>query len=378
MENMMKTYYSIALCLILAISTWAQEPEAVQRPALRVGMAAPELRVLKWIKGKPVTRFEAGRVYVVEGWATWCGPCKASIPHLTDLAKKHADKVTVIGVSVSERPKEKTNKAILAMVRPFVEEMGDKMNYHVAVDDIKQTMANAWLRAAGINTIPNAFIVGKDSRIAWLGHPMEMDKVLDAVLAGTFDVAAEALRQDKAWQEEQELKKLTAPIGAAFEAKDYKALLEAIDKALAAKPDMEGVLMHAKFNALTRSDETAAWAYLKVCLDRGTFKTRPITAYNSALIVIQNGDLKTPDYPLLAQVLEQAMTADGDHGLHLLLVVYAQVLAKDGKLDQAIKAQQKAIATAEPLVGTKGVTQAWLDTQKKAMAEYQAQKQQKP
>ena len=70
-------------------------------------------------------RSSAGKNYVVEFWATWCGPCKASIPHLTELQKKNPS-VTFIGVSVWEPDQDK--------VKPFVEEMGDKMAYRVAID----------------------------------------------------------------------------------------------------------------------------------------------------------------------------------------------------------------------------------------------------
>ena len=49
------------------------------------------------------------------------------IPHLTELAKKHKD-ITFIGVSAFERD--------TSLVKPFVAKMGDKMDYHVAMDDV--------------------------------------------------------------------------------------------------------------------------------------------------------------------------------------------------------------------------------------------------
>jgi len=70
---------------------------------LKVGSDAPPVAVVKWFKGTPVDTLEKGKVYVVEFWATWCGPCKMSIPHLTEMAHKYGDKVTFVGVSVSSK-----------------------------------------------------------------------------------------------------------------------------------------------------------------------------------------------------------------------------------------------------------------------------------
>ncbi len=208
-------------------------------PAVRVGVPAPAFKVATWFKGTPVERLEAGNLYVVEFWATWCGPCRATIPHLTELAHKHNGKVTFVGVSVWERPAEKTNEGISAIVEPFVKDMGDKMDYNVAADTVDRTMATTWMTAAGQNGIPCAFVVGRDGKIAWIGHPMEMDTVLEEVIAGTFDVQAEAKRQEIEWRRQQERQKLEAPIRAAMAAGDNKAVVEAIDKAIAAQPDME-------------------------------------------------------------------------------------------------------------------------------------------
>ena len=69
---------------------------------LKVGSAAPKLSVEKWMKGDQVKGLEAGKVYMVEFWATWCPPCLDSIPHLTELQKSHKELV-VIGMASSEK-----------------------------------------------------------------------------------------------------------------------------------------------------------------------------------------------------------------------------------------------------------------------------------
>ena len=98
------------------------------RDTLTIGDEAPAISVSQWVKGDPVDRLDPNKTYVVEFWATWCGPCRVSIPHLTELQKKYKDKgVTIIGVSVWSRIRD--------AVAPFVEQMGDKMDYTVAIDD---------------------------------------------------------------------------------------------------------------------------------------------------------------------------------------------------------------------------------------------------
>ena len=53
-----------------------------------LGDPAAPLTIKDWVKGKPANVRDGKAVYVVEFWATWCGPCRVSIPHLTELQKR--------------------------------------------------------------------------------------------------------------------------------------------------------------------------------------------------------------------------------------------------------------------------------------------------
>ncbi|MCX7047963.1 MAG: redoxin domain-containing protein [Candidatus Sumerlaeota bacterium] len=148
-----------------------------------LGMDAPELSIAEWIKGGPVKLSEGkGKtIYVVEFWATWCMPCRTSIPHLTELQKKFKDKnVVIIGVS-NEKPDT---------VKPFVEKMAEKMDYAVAVDKDGDTN-KSYMKAFDQNGIPHAFLINKEGKIVWQGHPMAgLDDTLEQVIAGTYDIEA--------------------------------------------------------------------------------------------------------------------------------------------------------------------------------------------
>ena len=167
-------------------------------PAGRLGQPAGSLQGLQWVKGEPV-QLQQGKVYVVEFWATWCPPCRASIPHLTELQKQFKDKgVTIVGIS----------NETADVVKPFVSNMAEKMDYTVAVDADGQ-VSKKYMAAFGIGGIPHAFIVDKDGKLAWHGHPMaQMDSVLERVLAGNFDLDAYAKQQEAAEADQARLMKL--------------------------------------------------------------------------------------------------------------------------------------------------------------------------
>ena len=164
------------------------KPAPVKAPSAKLMDPAASLDGLTYVKGGPVS-LEDGKVFVVEFWATWCAPCRASIPHLTKIQKRFKEKgVTVIGIS-SEKELEK--------VKDFVAGQGGKMDYTVAFD-AERAVTAGYMDAYGQRGIPTALIVNGKGAVVWVGHPMgEVDKVLEQVLAGTFDAEAHAIIQAK-------------------------------------------------------------------------------------------------------------------------------------------------------------------------------------
>lgn len=217
---------SLALVAALAVA-------ATCALAGELGQAAAPLKITEWVKGKPVdlAALKGKQVVVVEFWATWCPPCRTSIPHLTEMQHQFKD-VVFIGVTDEEAD----------TVKKFVDKMGDKMDYTVARDDERKT-SEGYMQEFGINGIPHAFIVDKEGRIVWHGHPMAgLDKAVEEVLAGKLDIA-KAKKTDAARQ------KLEAFYEAVSKG-ESEAKLDALGKELEAlDAEVGGIQPGQKFSA---------------------------------------------------------------------------------------------------------------------------------
>ncbi|MEM9066285.1 MAG: redoxin family protein [Planctomycetota bacterium] len=209
----------------------AEFPE-FKTPDVWYNTRAPEMTIAEWVKGEPVTGFEPGKVYVVEFWATWCGPCIAAFPHLGELQAEYGDKVSVVGVNIWER---QSGEARSELVRKFVADQGDRMSYTVAIEE-GATMADNWMRAAGRNGIPSAFIVDGKGIIAWMGHPMDMDEPLAKVVAGEYENTAAAEESAVEFVKNSRIKFVYDTITTGDSAKGYALAETLLDHELADDP----------------------------------------------------------------------------------------------------------------------------------------------
>lgn len=166
----------------------------------RLGDPAVPVNVKAWLKGGPVDVRDGKRIYIVEFWATWCPPCRTSIPLLTELQRKYKDKLVIVGLSNEE----------LEVVKPFVQQMGTNMDYVVAVDADGAPSNLGYMEAYGQTGIPQAFIVGRDGKVLWVGSPLlGLEQAVEQVLAGTYDLAA-ARKQDEPRAAQQEFQQFMA------------------------------------------------------------------------------------------------------------------------------------------------------------------------
>jgi thiol-disulfide isomerase/thioredoxin len=139
------------------------------------GKPAPPFSVGTWLTPEPD---RAGKVVLIDFWATWCPPCRATIPELNDLQAKFKDDLVVIGVG--DEPVD--------TLKTFMQKT--KMDYAVATDPEKKM--NSAIHVSGI---PHVILISTDGVVRWQGFPLSDAEPLTAdivkqVIAADPGVAA--------------------------------------------------------------------------------------------------------------------------------------------------------------------------------------------
>jgi len=126
------------------------------------GSSAPEFGGKKFFNAPADAKISLaalrGRVVLIDFWATWCGPCVGAIPHLVKLHEQFSAKGLVI-VGHTDGSSKNLEAFIKQKKIPYVISQGDDIG-----------------NAYGVNGIPHVVLVDVDGKVAWRGHPAELDE----------------------------------------------------------------------------------------------------------------------------------------------------------------------------------------------------------
>lgn len=352
----MKSICALCFVLIGLVSpAVAQETAATpdaQRLMLRlkIGDPCPELKVEKFIKGEPLPQLERGRVYVIEFWATWCGPCIEQMPHLSELQAEYRNNgVTIIGTNIREMRQveggwmESFDEQTLNKVESFVESQGDNMAYTVAYDGPSKSMDNSWMIASGNEAMPVAFVVDRSGTVAWIGHPMVLRMPLQAVANNTWDTTSGPQQVKQAENTYIDAMKLMST--------DAQGGLLAWNQAEQQYPILAKDLAGPKFKAMIAADLCDdAFAVGKALVETSVKRNDAATLNSVAWSIVDpNAHLSRRDLDLAIQASLAANELTADTNPYYLDTL-ARVYFSQGETDKAVETQTRAVHLAtEPL-----------------------------
>jgi peroxiredoxin len=156
------------LLISIGLISCSRNEKGMEKPSSpEVGGVAPDF-VLKDIEGKDVQLSHyRGKMIVLEFWATWCPPCKATIPELIAVQTKYAGRgVVVLGVSIDEGGEIQSRLSVFSK--------DHKINYPVLLGTEKV------INAYNVMGIPATFLIGKDQKIisAYRGYVDRLEAIV--------------------------------------------------------------------------------------------------------------------------------------------------------------------------------------------------------
>ena len=138
-----------------------------------LGTPLPDFMAEGWINSETVLSREslAGKVVLVDSWATWCPPCRASMPKLAKINEKYQGLgVQFIGLTPEGESDRKAIEGFMGTVEGF--------NWPVAYG------ATPTLDMLGVNVLPTMVVFGKDGRAVWSSTSTQgLEAALDEALA---------------------------------------------------------------------------------------------------------------------------------------------------------------------------------------------------
>jgi cytochrome c biogenesis protein CcmG, thiol:disulfide interchange protein DsbE len=152
---------TILRCGVLALFLFSfvtlKPARAEEKPAAKqiwaksyLNQKAPPLVIEKWLTAAPNYK---GKFLLIDFWATWCGPCRKTIPELNRFHGKFGDELVIIGISREEE----------SVVRKMRE---PRIDYFLAIDRAARLQEKMQVKG-----IPHCILVDPSGIVRWEGLP---------------------------------------------------------------------------------------------------------------------------------------------------------------------------------------------------------------
>jgi tetratricopeptide (TPR) repeat protein len=204
---------------------------------LSIGSQAPSIKMLTLIRGNPISSFQPGKISILVYFSTHCDGCRKALVDLGPLQEKYIG-VEVIGVVGNEQAP--TADEVRPVVESWLAETLSNSNISMAFDHTGE-IDKRWMDASCSFLVPQAFVVGRDGALDFIGDPVSLDHILPKSIDGSWRNSAEAKLTEKERLAEGEIyvleKALMDRINTAREDKDWKVAVSAIQEAISESPD---------------------------------------------------------------------------------------------------------------------------------------------
>ena len=144
-----KALIYVTLCISVLILSSCARPPQESEPAVQIGQPAPNFK-LRDLAGRQVSLDQfKGNVVMLDFWATWCGPCRMTMPVMESLQKEYANRMVLLTIDLQEP---------LDVVRDYVRAHGI---HSIVLLDEEGSVGEVY----GASPIPMQFLIDKQGII---------------------------------------------------------------------------------------------------------------------------------------------------------------------------------------------------------------------
>ncbi|MBL8761579.1 MAG: hypothetical protein JNL50_09785 [Phycisphaerae bacterium] len=351
---------SVSVPILVGLLAWGgftpaahaqgDRPAPAERDAtLRPGDDAPALEIEAWLVGEGADRLPKDRVSVVVFVASWSEASERALdwlgPRSRELADNGIDVVAVFGQDAAE-PTTYGRLETEQSARAFLDRRASS-RIKCAFDK-RWRSRSAWVAAAGLTSIPAAFIVDRQGKVAWIGNPLwppgEMDDALDQVTKGQFGAGERRATREKWEAVLRELRGLDQTLVSARNTGRHDIAIGALERLGAIDRLSRGYYTLAKFEIvlLELRDAPRAFAIARDALESDRNNAQLLN--DLSWTILTGEDAPARDLPLAQKLGERAVEASEGKNPHYLDTL-ARAHADQGRLDDAIKFQRRAVET---------------------------------